>query len=206
VQCQGPLWVAYHNRRTITTLTGVYCLTLRIRRCINAACPRYHRAYRPKIEYRLDTLVKPAVFAELDYYRHLGHRNRLLGLPVMVALVLALIWRRVPGVCTLQRMLAHERILWIEPTTVSQPALSERFLTFPAVLFERILYRVLARLPERQAARTCPGPVTLSTLRTSSTPVMPSMARPWRRSCVNSRPCASNCQRLSTDTWASRSI
>jgi hypothetical protein len=118
-----------------------------------------------EIEQRLTTLVKPAVYAELDYYRHLGHRNRLLGLPVMVALVLALIWRRVPGVCTLQRMLARERILWTEPTAVSQPALSERFLCFPAVLFERVLYRVLARLPERQAARTRPGPLTLSALR-----------------------------------------
>jgi Transposase DDE domain len=118
-----------------------------------------------EIEYRLDTLVKPAVYAELDYYRQLGYRNRLLGLPVMVALVLALIWRRVPGVCTLQRMLARERILWTEPITVSQPALSERFLTFPAVLFERVLYRVLARLPERQAARTRPLPSLLATVR-----------------------------------------
>ena len=25
-----------------------------------------------EIEYRLDTLVKPAVYAELDYYRQLG--------------------------------------------------------------------------------------------------------------------------------------
>ena len=119
-----------------------------------------------EIEARLATLVKPAVYAELDYYRLLGHRNRLLGLPVMIALVLALIWRRVPGVCTLQRMLARERILWTEPTSVSQPALSERFLTFPAVLFERVLYRVLARLPERQAARTRPLPLALATLQT----------------------------------------
>lgn len=118
-----------------------------------------------EIEQRLTTLVKPAVYAELDYYRQLGHRNRLLGLPVMVALVLALIWRRVPGVCTLQRMLARERILWTQPTQVSQPALSERFLTFPAVLFERVLYRVLARLPARQAARTRPLPTDLGVLR-----------------------------------------
>jgi hypothetical protein len=117
-----------------------------------------------EIEHRLTTLVKPAVYAELDYYRSLGHRNRLLGLPVMVALVLALIWRRVPGVCTLQRMLARERILWTEPATVSQPALSERFLTFPAVLFERVLYRVLARLPDRQLARTRPLPSTLAAI------------------------------------------
>ena len=117
-----------------------------------------------EIEYRLDTLVKPAVYAELDYYRQLGHRNRLLGLPTMVALVLALIWRRVPGVCTLQRMLARERVLWTHPTTVSQPALSERFLTFPAVLFERVLYRVLARLPERQATRSRPVPAALAAI------------------------------------------
>lgn len=117
-----------------------------------------------EIEHRLTTLVKPAVYAELASYRQLGHRNRLLGLPVMVALVLALIWRRVPGVCTMQRMLARERILWAEPTTVSQPALSERFLTFPAVLFERVLYRVLARLPARQAARTRPLPTDLAAI------------------------------------------
>jgi hypothetical protein len=50
LQCQGPLWVAYHNQRTITTLTGVYRLTLRIRRCINPTCTRYHQAYRPEEE------------------------------------------------------------------------------------------------------------------------------------------------------------
>src|SRR5215216_295344 len=107
-------------------------------------------------QHRLTTLVQPALYAELDYSRHLGLRNRLLGLPVMVALVLALIWRRIPSVCTLQRMLARERILWTEPTAVAQPALCERFLSFPSVLFERVLERVLARLPERQAARTRP--------------------------------------------------
>ena len=117
-----------------------------------------------EIEQRLHELVKPAVFAEVAYYRQLGLRNRLLTLPVMVALVLALIWRRVPGVCTLQRMLARERILWAEPTVVSQPALSERFLTFPAVLFERVLERVLARLPARQAARTRPLPADLAAI------------------------------------------
>jgi Transposase DDE domain len=108
------------------------------------------------MEQRLNELVKPAVFAELAYYRQLGMRSRLLNLPVMVALVLALLWRRVPGVCTLQRMLGRERILWTQPTRVSQAALSERLLTFPAVLFERVLYRVLARLPARLAARTRP--------------------------------------------------
>ena len=108
----------------------------------------------PEIEQRLNDLVKPAVFAELAYYRQLGLRSRILNLPVMVALVLSLLWRRVPGVCTLQRMLGHERILWAQPTRVSQAALSERLVSFPAVLFERVLYRVLSRLPARLAERT----------------------------------------------------
>ncbi len=114
---------------------------------------------------RLETLVKPAVFAELTYYRQLGLRNRLLSLPVMVSVVLTLIWRRVPGVCTLTRMLKRERLLWTEPTAVSQPALSERFLTFPAELFERVLMRVLSALPARLAARSRPLPPLMQALR-----------------------------------------
>ena len=65
------------------------------------------------IAERLETLVKPAVFAELAYYHQLGLRERILSLPVMVAVVLTLIWRRVPGVCTLTRMPNRERLLWV---------------------------------------------------------------------------------------------
>ena len=48
--CGGPAHVAYHNRRTVTTLAGVYRLILRIRRCLDPTCPWYHRAYRPEEE------------------------------------------------------------------------------------------------------------------------------------------------------------
>jgi len=115
-----------------------------------------------EIERRLDDFVKPAVFAELEYYRQLGLRNRILTLPVMLSLVLALIWRRIPGVCALQRTLARERLFWAAPQNVSQSALSDRFLDFPAVLFERVLYRVLARLPERFRSRSRPLPPLLT--------------------------------------------
>ncbi len=47
VACGGPLWVAYHQSRTISTLAEVAGLDLAVRRCQNAACPLYHRAYRP---------------------------------------------------------------------------------------------------------------------------------------------------------------
>lgn len=111
-----------------------------------------------EIEARLTALVQPAVYAELDHYRQLGLRNRLLTLPVMVSLVLTLIWRRVAGVCELTRLLARERVLWSQPMRVAQPSLSERFLTFPAELFHAILMRVLAALPPRASQRTRPVP------------------------------------------------
>lgn len=113
------------------------------------------------IAARLDDLVKPAVYAELDYYRRLGLRSRLLSLPVMMAVLLTLTWRRVSGVSDLTRLLARDRLLWAQPTTVAQPSLSERFLTFPADLVRRIAERVFAQLPERLAARTRPLPPLL---------------------------------------------
>jgi hypothetical protein len=48
--CQGPLWLAYENRRTVTTLDGVVRLKLKVRRCRNRDCGRYRKAYRPEAE------------------------------------------------------------------------------------------------------------------------------------------------------------
>jgi hypothetical protein len=50
VACGGALWVAYHKTRTISRLTEVAGLSLAVRRCQNAPCPLYHRAYRPEEE------------------------------------------------------------------------------------------------------------------------------------------------------------
>jgi hypothetical protein len=50
VACGGPLWVAYHKTRTISTLSEVAGLTVAVRRCQNAACPLYHQAYHPEEE------------------------------------------------------------------------------------------------------------------------------------------------------------
>jgi hypothetical protein len=48
--CGSGFWVAYHARRTILTLQGLWQLTLVVRRCHNQACSRYHVAYRPEEE------------------------------------------------------------------------------------------------------------------------------------------------------------
>jgi hypothetical protein len=98
------------------------------------------RQQRPMMEdeaiaAQLSDLVTPALIAQEKSYRQLGMRDRILNLPLMVAAVLRLIWRDVAGVTELNRMLAREGFLWCAPKQVSQQALSQRFLTFPAQIF-----------------------------------------------------------------------
>jgi hypothetical protein len=81
------------------------------------------------IAAQLEALLTPAIFNQSHYYRQLGLRNRLLNLPLMMAAVLTLLWRNVPGVRELSRMLGREGFLWCEPTQVSQQAVAQRFLT-----------------------------------------------------------------------------
>src|SRR5215467_1104117 len=51
-RCGQVLPIAYRTQRTITTLAGICCLTLRVRRCRNLQCAWYHRPYRPEEEGR----------------------------------------------------------------------------------------------------------------------------------------------------------
>ena len=76
--CGEPMWAAYHNYRTITTLEDVVHLTLQIRRCLNRACPQCRRPYRPEAEGRL-ALPKHEfgldVIASLGTLRYAQHRS-----------------------------------------------------------------------------------------------------------------------------------
>ena len=105
------------------------------------------------IEKRLNELVKPAVFSQLAYYRQLGMRDRILTLPLMVAAVLTILWRQVPSVRELTRMLNREDLLWCQAVKVSQPSLSERLLVFPAELFERVYKDLVPQLIQRWEQR-----------------------------------------------------
>lgn len=51
-----------------------------------------------EVESRLEALLTPVVWQQVAYYRQLGLRDRILNLPLMVALVLTLLWRQVPSV------------------------------------------------------------------------------------------------------------
>lgn len=105
------------------------------------------------IEAQLTDLVSPALAHQLAYYRQLGLRSRILNLPLMVAAVLTMLWRQVPSVHELTRLLAREDLLWCQAVKVSQQALSQRFLSFPAVLFEGVLKDLLPELHQRWQER-----------------------------------------------------
>ena len=105
------------------------------------------------LEDRLNELISPAVANQMTYYRHLGLRSRILNLPLMVAAVLTMLWRQVPSVRELARLLAREDLLWCRAVPVRQQSLSERFLVFPAVLFERVLKDLLPELRRRWQGR-----------------------------------------------------
>ena len=115
-----------------------------------------------EIERRLEELLTPAIFSQLAYYRQLKMRARILTLPLMVALILTILWRQVPSVRELTRVLERENLLWCSAVKVSQQALSERFLVFPAALFERVYKALLPDLKKRwEERRQRPIPLSI---------------------------------------------
>lgn len=113
------------------------------------------------INEHLQTLLSPLVYQQQAYYRSLGMRERILTLPLMVAAVVTLLWSQVPSVGELTRMLNRQDLLWAKAVKVRQQSLSERFLSFPAELFERVLEALVPQLQQRFEARTRPLPPSL---------------------------------------------
>lgn len=64
------------------------------------------------VDEHLKTLLSPAVYSQQAYYRSLGMRERILTLPLMVAAVVTLLWRQVPSVAELTRLLNRRDLLW----------------------------------------------------------------------------------------------
>ena len=116
----------------------------------------------PVIAARLAELIHPATLAQLAHFRALGLRERVLTLPVMIALVLSMIWRQVGSVTTLLRLLNQEGFLWASPVPVSEQALSQRLRVFPAELFRRVLEAILPPMHARWQARRRPVPPELA--------------------------------------------
>jgi hypothetical protein len=77
-ECGQLMWMDYENYRTVTTLSEVVRLTLKIRRCPSPRCGRYHRPYRPEAEGHW---VLPGhefgleIIAQIGTWRYQGHRT-----------------------------------------------------------------------------------------------------------------------------------
>jgi hypothetical protein len=108
------------------------------------------------ITEHLSELLSPIVYSQQAYYRTLGMRDRILTLPLMVAAVLTLLWRQVPSVVELTRMLNRDDLLWAKAVRVSRQSVSERFLSFPYALFERVFRDLMPILHARWAQRERP--------------------------------------------------
>ena len=76
--CGNAMWADYDNYRSVTTLNGIVRLTLKIRRCANPSCERFHVPYHPEAEgafalpeheFGLD------VIALVGALRHAEHRS-----------------------------------------------------------------------------------------------------------------------------------
>jgi hypothetical protein len=117
-----------------------------------------------QMETHLQLLLYPAVFGLRDRYRALGHRERILSLPVMVGILLSLVWRQIASVTELQRVLAREQLLWVAPTQISQQALSARLETLPAELFALLWDAVRPALQQRAAQRSLAHAPLLATV------------------------------------------
>lgn len=105
------------------------------------------------VKARLNDLLTPTVYAQRGLYRQLGLRARILTLPLMMAAILTLLWRQVPSVRELCRVLNREDLLWCKATSVSQQALSNRLLDFPSELFEQVFKDLVPLIHHRWAER-----------------------------------------------------
>jgi hypothetical protein len=109
----------------------------------------------PELEEKILSLVEPSLFTPLKYlpgnHDHLM-RDRLLTLPVLVALVVGIVYRQIAGLSQAVRMLNEEGLLWVKPLKVSKQAVSKRFLNFPAEIFAALLKGVLEKAAERESS------------------------------------------------------
>lgn len=80
-------------------------------------------------------------------------RDRLLTLPVMMAVVLSLVYRRISGLSEVVRVLESEGLLWQEPLKVSKQALSKRLACLPAQLFGQVFEQTIAKMRSKAVDR-----------------------------------------------------
>ncbi len=100
-----------------------------------------------EIERRLGAALTPSSFVAAQHrMSELQMRQRVLTLPVMVAIVLSLVWRRIPYLSELLRVLEKEGLFDLAPVKVTKQALSQRLQAMPAELFVLIFNEAQAKI------------------------------------------------------------
>jgi hypothetical protein len=106
-----------------------------------------HRSQTPlptveDVEQRLMDVLSPSLLAPRQLERHdprPPHRlirmcQRLLTLPVIVAILVSLVWRRVPSIAEVQKILSREGLLGVAPLRVSPQAITTRRDVLPVAV------------------------------------------------------------------------
>jgi hypothetical protein len=117
-----------------------------------------------EVEQQLWALLRPSLLAPRLLERRDPHasqrlirlRARMLTLPVMVAIIVSLVWRRLGALAEVQRVLAREGVLWVQPLQVSAQAIAKRLDTLPARVMGELFAEVCTRL-QAQPLPTWPG-------------------------------------------------
>jgi Transposase DDE domain len=117
-----------------------------------------------EVEAELYALLTPGLLAPRQLERRdprnparrIRLRARILTLPVLGALVVSLVWRRVGAIAEVQRVLAQEGLLWVSPLQVSEQAIAKRLDTLPASALAEVFTEVSTRL-QAQPSPQLPG-------------------------------------------------
>jgi len=110
-----------------------------------------------EIEKEIFSLLSPMSFKPMRLYENeqkQKFRDRILTLPMMMAIVVSLVYRQIPGLREVQRVLSQEGLLWVERMEVSAQAVSKRLRTLPIELFAQVFEQVMQRIstqPKNQA-------------------------------------------------------
>ena len=115
-----------------------------------------------EIEAELTALLTPALFAPRQLERRdprnperlIRLRARILTLPVMVALIVSLVWRRLGAIAEVRRVVGQDGLLWVSPLPVSEQAIAKRPRAHGA---EWRAPEHRSREAQRAACRSAPG-------------------------------------------------
>ena len=118
-----------------------------------------HRSQIPmpaveEVEQRLLDVLSPSLLAPRQLERRdprqpqrlIRMRQRLLTLPVIVAIMVSLVWRRVPSIAEVQKVLAREGLLGVAPLQVSPQAITKRLDVLPAAVMGQLFAEVCTRM------------------------------------------------------------